>query len=769
MTSFEGMYQAGFRQLLPLRAGEKIPAQKGWTVAGDVTVEDARKWDAAAARYNVGMLARDYPAVDIDCDDVNMTFRIVNMARATLGPAPARARNARALLMYKTAKSFKKMKLTLSHASRASFDVEILGDGQQYLVAGATPAGGYSWFPAELDAGTLTEVTKDDVSAFLEQLTATLSVEGWTAVVRRGSERENAPQQASLRAPSIEALRTLVMSIPNDTDYDEWVQFLSAITGAGSADPVAATEIAVDWSVTHVSASTEPLETTMKMQSFGEVTLGWHWLKDQAKAGGVDTAPDFTPVDEPTPLENPFDIEGYLTFSDQWSFAMVLPVLRDNLRYASGAWFIWADNRWLLDTKEKHQVMVGEALRAVSMRVAAYARTIGDDKQAKAVRASAMALQNERKLNTVLSLVAPALACDRDDFDADTMLLGTPGGTLDLTTGSLRDSVAKDMISKSTTVTPCAGPMPVFSKFMDHFTAGDDGTRRFLQQYAGYALTGRMGEKAFIYGHGSDSDTGKSTLIHILAGVMGEYHATVDIDAFLNTNSGNAGYALAQLPGARLVTATEPKRGQSWNEKTIKTITGGDTFQARAIYGKPFMFSPQFKLLIAGNAEPTMGQVDDAMQRRCIIVPMNEKVSEVDRVHDLAGIVVRDEGPAVLQWMLDGTASWLEHGLVRPERVVTATVDYVKGEDAVGEWLEWLDEQRRGRLDDTAFAASVSLFNSWKQFRNARNEEVGPMRYLIGSLKDMGHECVTRSVGGKRSRGVIGIDLTTEIDTPEGI
>ena len=61
---------------------------------------------------------------------------------------------------------------------------------------------------------------------------------------------------------------------------------------------------------------------------------------------------------------------------------------------------------------------------------------------------------------------------------------------------------------------------------------------------------------------------------------------------------------LAGLRGARMVTAVETEEGRRWAESKIKTLTGGDKITARFMRQDFFEYTPQFKLLIAGNHKP---------------------------------------------------------------------------------------------------------------------------------------------------------------------
>ena len=78
---------------------------------------------------------------------------------------------------------------------------------------------------------------------------------------------------------------------------------------------------------------------------------------------------------------------------------------------------------------------------------------------------------------------------------------------------------------------------------------------------------------------------------------------------------------LAGLMGARLVTAVETGEGRRWAESKTKALTGGDKISARFMRQDFFEFTPQFKLIIAGNHKPGLRLVDEAIRRRFHLVP----------------------------------------------------------------------------------------------------------------------------------------------------
>ena len=88
---------------------------------------------------------------------------------------------------------------------------------------------------------------------------------------------------------------------------------------------------------------------------------------------------------------------------------------------------------------------------------------------------------------------------------------------------------------------------------------------------------------------------------------------------------------LAMLRGARLVTSVETEEGKRWDEAKIKALTGGDRIQARFMRQDFFGYTPQFKLMIAGNYQPGLRGVDEAIRRRMHLIPFTVTIPEDDR------------------------------------------------------------------------------------------------------------------------------------------
>ena len=94
-----------------------------------------------------------------------------------------------------------------------------------------------------------------------------------------------------------------------------------------------------------------------------------------------------------------------------------------------------------------------------------------------------------------------------EGFDRDPLLLGVPGNrVLDLKTGTLREMLREDRVTKRSNVAPDATCKPVrFLQFMQEITLGDEALSAYLLRYCGYVLSGYTREHClpFWYGHGA--------------------------------------------------------------------------------------------------------------------------------------------------------------------------------------------------------------------------------------------------------------------------
>ena len=338
------------------------------------------------------------------------------------------------------------------------------------------------------------------------------------------------------------------------------------------------------------------------------------------------------------------------------------------------------------------------------------------------------------------------LAATIDQWDADPWLFNTPGGTVKLKTGEMHPHRREDYITKISAVTP-AGACPKFIEFLETIFARDQELIDYIQKVFGYSLTGDTREHALFFFHGTGAN-GKSVLVSTMAGILGDYHKTAPIETFVATAIASHPTDLAGLRGARLVTAVETEEGRRWAELKIKSLTGGDRISARFMRQDFFEFTPEFKLIIAGNHKPGLRSVDEAIRRRFHLVPFAVTIPPEDRDIDLAN-KLRTEWRGILQWAIEGCLKWQAEGnLAKPKAVADATAAYLEAEDAMAAWVEDRCECKAS-FEDTA----AKLFASWKAWAELNGEFVGSQKQFAEKLQSRGFE--RKAIGHKNARGLI--------------
>ena len=98
-------------------------------------------------------------------------------------------------------------------------------------------------------------------------------------------------------------------------------------------------------------------------------------------------------------------------------------------------------------------------------------------------------IQSARTIASVLHLAKsdPRIVTTPDQFDRDPWLLNTPGGTVELKTGHMRQHRREDYITKITTVSPDGkADCPLWRTFIGQITGGDSALAAFIQRALGH-------------------------------------------------------------------------------------------------------------------------------------------------------------------------------------------------------------------------------------------------------------------------------------------
>lgn len=794
-ATFQALYESGIKELvcvLPpnarLSPKSKIaPASRGkspgkpnafgeWSgypwQGHQPTLRDILTWTKHGA--NVGLHAAHYPAIDIDVTNPEIAETIEAEAVRFLGPAPIRiGRAPKRLLMYWTAEPFPKMQLRFT-VDGVEHLVELLGKGQQYVVGGIHPA---TLEPYTIDRpagelrGSLRAITREAATSFFTSLAETLEMLGCEIVHSSYSAdavERLAVDQDSLRAPSPEAVAEVVAQIPNTNEHfgdrDSYIRMGYAIKAAcGSEHEGEALDIWMEWALRwEGSGASGPDPETAEhdfLRMHAPFELGWEWIKDTAKRlGVVNTAPldfDAPGGEAPTPAKMADDGSApAMPFSDVALMRRVVGSHGREIRWvADDGWYAWEGTKWVRGAEQEVKRRVVHTLTAASTEAL---NTL--EKQSNAERtATRVASANCIAGVTGLLKTDGRVSLTTSALDEDIFLLNTPGGIVDLTQATIGPHLPERHMTKRTRVAPdFARPAPRWRQFLKETTGGDIAFESYLQRLAGYCLTGSTREQMFAFLHGSGGN-GKSLFLSAISGVMGEYAQVASAEVFAESNFDRHPTELAALRGARLVTANETSRGSGWNEQRITNLTGGDEISARFMRRDHFKFRPQFTLLIAGNHAPKLADVTEAIRRRVHFLPF--KFKPVNPDPHLAD-KLREEAPSILAWMIEGAAVWFRTGLDAPPTVLSATQEYLAGEDDV---LRWVAE-RCTKRDNAACLASTLYedFRRWAQVSGEREAAALSSQAFQKALASKGFTLTRDTMSGLRS--FAGLELIADFD-----
>jgi putative DNA primase/helicase len=404
-------------------------------------------------------------------------------------------------------------------------------------------------------------------------------------------------------------------------------------------------------------------------------------------------------------------------------------------------WYVWSEKqgRWLLNEKRLAFHFAREVCRSVNVeekKEFARARVYGAVEQ--------------------IAQSMPSFAVTSENWDKDIWLLGVPGAVVDLRTGQMRPAAKEDYISKQTAVAPdFSAGAPIFQKFFDEITQGDNHLQRYVQRIAGYGMTGSTREQKLFFPYGPGGN-GKGVLLNTLVAIAGDYAVTATMDVFVAKRGEHHSTDVAMLAGARLVTASETQKGRHWDEALIGRLTGGDPVTARFMRQNNFTYIPQFTLIIVGNHAPSLSSVNEANRRRFRILPFTYQPEQPDEeLFDK----LKPEWPAILAWAIKGAVDWYECGGLGdvPKVVAEETQDYFESQDDV---KSWIDEccLIHGNYSDT----SQHLYASYEKWCKENGVHPGSQKELISTLKKQ-HGC-RKDPSHRTMRGLIGIAVKVEYE-----
>ncbi|HJQ13054.1 MAG TPA: phage/plasmid primase, P4 family [Gemmatimonadaceae bacterium] len=751
-----------------------------WQRAPAATPADVERW--ATHNANVGLLAAHYPGVDIDCTNERLSSLIRTQAVAHLGMAPERVgRSPKRLLVYHCDTPFRRMRLWIMEPNGTKHLIEILGAGQQYVVAGIHPTTKkpYAWTQL-YDAANLETITQADAEAWLDHMEELLDVFGYTCTREGAGAVETDRTQIDQAALSGDAnrIRLALSFLPNTNELfpgrDDYLRVGYAIKAAlGESGRELFEEWATTWEGNDRFAGNDPATVSSDWDRMhAPFEVGAPWLYEMAQKRGYDWAADEFTADLDAPSDDVSDAELAAAYAAQGAAAAASAAAANprpdkytdaamsnrlvrrygkSVRYCpeQSKWYAWDGDKWMAEGKGDVYRLMANLLHEATDEIYRDSNLTPSERSSKAY---VMGSQGKRASCVAYAECEKPLIVKTMDFDADPYLLNTPGGVVDLKTGEITECVPEMLMTRTTAVMPSSGVPAEWLRFLNEATGTDPEMIDYLQRVAGYALSGDKSIHSlhFFYGPGGN---GKGTFLNTLRDIWGDYAEPASMATFVSSRYDKHPTELADLAGARLVIAQETDEGRSWDEAKLKQLTSNDPVKARFMAKDFFEFVPTFKLLFSGNHRPSIKNVDAAMKRRIHIVPF---VNAPKRVDPYLSEKLKSEAAQILQWCIDGAVKFFVDGFRDPERVHEATQEYFESEDDFTQWLQ--ERTTAGTKND--FVETKALADDYNEWAESNGERRRSTKSIAGLLVDHGFQRGRRTA--LSGRGFFALKLTHE-------
>ncbi|GHV06141.1 phage protein [Spirochaetia bacterium] len=439
---------------------------------------------------------------------------------------------------------------------------------------------------------------------------------------------------------------------------------------------------------------------------------------------------------------------GTIQFTDTSNAYRLFNKHNTDIRYNAAwkKWLVWTGNHWQIDDGYLIHDLGLKIIREI------YDEILKTDDYRERIEIEKFAMQSEsirrRRAMVEAAALIPELNITANAVDTNPWLLNVENGTIDLKTGVFREHRQADMITKLAPVKyDGKADCPEWKKFIREIMNYNADLMQFLQTAAGWSLTGDTSEQSMFILWGSGAN-GKSTFLTTVMRILGDYAIAASTDTFMKKSGEQISNDIARLRGTRFVTTAEAEQGKRLSETLIKQITGNDTMTARFLYGEYFDFVPTFKIFMATNHKPLIKGTDNGIWRRIKLIPFTTTIPAEKQDKHLDQKLL-EEGPGILNWLIEGTRRWFADGLASPPAISSATEEYRNEMDVLGSFIKECCVQSPGVSIRTR-----ELFKAYQEWCDENNEHAGTERFLAMRLKELGLERA-RTAEARYWRGIM--------------
>lgn len=356
-------------------------------------------------------------------------------------------------------------------------------------------------------------------------------------------------------------------------------------------------------------------------------------------------------------------------------------------------------------------------------------------KQIKRLLDTVLKLKDQNYGTTLIKTCARKLYDSKfeESLDNNPYLIGFENGVYDLRTMTFRDGMSDDRLTLSTGYDyvefsedhECVQQLNGFLRKLQPKNHIRDYVLRLFSSF----LDGRNKDQQFRLFTGSGSN-GKSKMLDLLDATLGKYSGSLppEILTIRNNSPNGATPFLADKKGLRFLSIQEPEGDSTIQVGKMKGLTGGDAVPARKLFGDPFSYRPQFKIVLVCNKKPKIPADDEGTWRRIRDIQWKSKFVGYDKVDESKHHYLRDEeideklidwAPAFM-WMLINQYYPKYNkdpkeggGLQEPSEVTADSRKYRKESDVFHEFLSEMVEFTGNEKDSEKIVLLFAMFKDW--------------------------------------------------------
>lgn len=267
---------------------------------------------------------------------------------------------------------------------------------------------------------------------------------------------------------------------------------------------------------------------------------------------------------------------------------------------------------------------------------------------------------------------------------------------------------------------------PVFEKMLFESFNKKQEKVNYLQTLYGYGLRGNCEENIISVHLGFNGRNCKSITNKILLACLGPEKIKNFNSSFIKLNKGNSNSEGAtpitsSLQDANFAIINEVNAKDKLDPEKLKQMSGGDSIPTRDMYGGARQFENTSLLMINTNARLSIPN-DNALWERIKILlyelsfvdnpDQNKRPWERKRDKTLKKRIIDNELSGVLNWILDGNATYYDVGMIYPDCVIEDTLTIRIQEDSVYQFIQ----ERCSIENSNAYTPFINVYNNYLNF-----------------------------------------------------